>query len=113
MHEMSLAEGMVQLLEDHASKQGFTRVKKIWLEIGKLSNVELESLLFCFDAVAKNTIAEEAEIVVERPDGQGWCMDCSQTVITESLYDACPICKGYKIQVTGGQDMRIKELEVD
>lgn len=113
MHEMSLAEGMIQLLEDHASSQQFKQVKKIWLEIGCLSNVEVESLLFCFDAVAKNTLAEHAEVIVERPMGQGFCLDCSQTIQCETLYQPCPLCQGHKIQVTGGQDMRIKELEVD
>lgn len=110
---MSLAEGMIQLLEDHARDQQFERVKKIWLEIGKLSNVEVESLLFCFDAVAKHTLAEHAEIIIERPDGKGFCLDCSQTVVCESLYQPCPVCGGHKIQVTDGKDMRIRELEVD
>lgn len=112
MHEMSLAEGMIQLIEDQAESQHFSQVKKIFLEIGALSNVEVESLLFCFNAVALGTVAETAEVIVERTVGQGFCMDCSQTVTCDSLYQACPFCQSYKIQVTGGQDMRVKELEV-
>lgn len=113
MHEMSLAEGMIQLLEDHARDQQFTKVNKIWLEIGQLSSVEVESLLFCFDAVAKNTLAQDAEVIVESVPGVGWCLDCAQPVHCSSLYEPCPLCQGHQIQVTGGKDMRIKELEVD
>ena len=42
MHEMSLCEGVLQILEEHAKSQGFTRVKTVWLEIGCLAGVELD-----------------------------------------------------------------------
>jgi hydrogenase nickel incorporation protein HypA/HybF len=28
-------------------------------------------------------------------------------------FDACPDCGGYQLQVTGGDELRIKELEVE
>ena len=37
MHEMSLAEGVLQIIEDSAKSQNFSRVKTVWLEIGKLA----------------------------------------------------------------------------
>ena len=51
MHEMSLAEGIIQLVEDAARADGCNKVKVIWLEIGQLAAVEKEALRFCFDAV--------------------------------------------------------------
>ena len=63
---MSLAEGMLQIIEDHAAKAGFARVKTVWLEIGALSGVETEAMRFCFDAVTRGSVADGAalEIVV-------------------------------------------------
>lgn len=41
MHEMSLAEGVLTLLETQAQQQNFKRVKQVWLRIGALAGVEV------------------------------------------------------------------------
>ena len=113
MHEMSLVEGIVQLVEEAARADGCARVKAVWLEIGQLAAVETEALRFCFDAVAHDTIAKGARLEIIDLPGQGWCMQCEATVAIAARYEACPVCGGYQIQVTGGDTMRVKELEVE
>ena len=113
MHEMSLCEGVLQILEDHAQLRGFRRVKTVWLEIGALSGVDPEAMRFGFDAVMRGTLADGAALhILERP-GQAWCLPCSKAVAVKARYDACPECGRYQLQVTGGDEMRIKELEVE
>ncbi|MDP1679997.1 MAG: hydrogenase maturation nickel metallochaperone HypA, partial [Candidatus Nitrotoga sp.] len=70
MHEMSLAESVLQIIEDAARKQGYTRVKTVWLEIGQLACVEQESLRFCFDVVMRDSIAHEARLEITETAGQ-------------------------------------------
>ena len=113
MHEMSLCEGVLQILEDEAQKQGFERVKAVWLEIGELSSVEPEAMLFSFDAVTRDSLADGAALNIIRVPGQAWCMKCSKPVNVKQRFDACPDCGSYQLQVTGGEEMRIKELEVE
>ncbi len=114
MHEMSLTEGVVRILEDQAATHGFAKVKTVWLEIGELSNVDPESMLFCFGAIAKGSpIAAEATLEVVRVPGQAFCLDCGVNVAIANRYDPCPTCGGTGLQVTGGDQMRIKELEVE
>lgn len=113
MHEMSLAEGVLQLIEDAAKRESFAQVKTIWLEIGQLSSVEPEALAFCFDAVTRGSIAEGARLEFIAVPGSGWCMACAAAVPMEELYAACPRCGGYQLQVSGGTEMRVKELEVE
>ena len=113
MHEMSLAEGVLQVIEDAGRAQSFSRVKTVWLEIGRLAGVEIEAMQFCFDAVTRGSIADGAALVILQDAGQGWCMHCSVTVPLDSPGDACPHCGSYQVQVTGGTDMRVKELEVE
>ena len=113
MHEMALCEGVLQILEDNARKQGFRRVKSVRLEIGALSGVEVEAMRFGFDVVTKGTLAEGAGLQISEPPGEAWCMQCSRTVPVKQRFDACPLCGSYQLQVTGGDQMRIKELEVE
>lgn len=112
MHEMSLAEGVLQLIEDAAREQSFVRVAAVWLEIGQLAGVEPEAMRFCFDAVTRGSIAEGARLEIVATPGEGWCMQCSETVPLAERYGACPKCGRHQVQVTGGTEMRVRELEV-
>ena len=113
MHEMSLAEGILQLLEDAARRENARRVSAVFLEIGQLASVEVESLRFCFDAVVKDSIAEGARLEIVETPGTGWCLDCSQSVPMSDKLSACPRCGSFRVQVTGGTEMRVKELEIE
>ncbi|MEA3413397.1 MAG: hydrogenase maturation nickel metallochaperone HypA [Pseudomonadota bacterium] len=113
MHELSLCEGVLQVLEDSARTQGYTRVKTVWLEIGCLSGVEVEAMRFGFDVVTNGTLADNARLEVIEVAGEAWCMRCSKTVSVAQRFDACPDCGSYQLQVTGGDEMKIKELEVE
>lgn len=112
MHEMSLAESVLQLMEDAARRDHFTKVTAVWLEIGQLSGVEPEALLFCFDAVVRDSLAQGARLEIITLPGTGWCMACAKTVPMTEVFGECPQCGGYPLQVTGGTEMRVKELEV-
>ncbi len=113
MHEMALCEGIIQIVEDEARRQSFSRVKAVCLEIGALSHVAPEAMKFCFEAVAARTIARGATLEIIELPGVAWCMACSKSVEIKQRYAPCPACGSYQLQVTAGEEMRVKELEVD
>ncbi len=113
MHEMSLCEGVLQVLQTEAKTQGFNKVIAVWLEIGDLSSVEPEAMLFSFDVVTRNSLADGAKLNIINVPGNAWCMQCSKTVTVKQRFDECPDCGSYQLQVTGGDEMKIKELEVE
>lgn len=113
MHEMSLADGVFQLIEDSAKANGFLRVKTVWLEVGELAGVEVEAMRFCFDSVVKGTLADGARLEIIITQGEGHCFGCGKTVPIRLRHDPCPLCGGYPVEPTGGLEMRVKELEVE
>lgn len=113
MHEMSICEGVLLALEAEAKIHNFTKVKTVWLEIGDLSSVEPEALHFSFDVVTKNSLADGATLKIANVAGAAWCMQCSKSVTIKQRYDECPTCGSHQLQVTAGDEMKIKELEVD
>ena len=113
MHEMSLCEGILQVLQTDASRQKFKRVKSVWLEIGELSSVEVDAMLFSFDVVTRNSLADGAKLNIIHVPGSAWCMNCAKTVAVKKRFDECTDCGSYQLQVTGGDEMKIKELEVE
>ncbi len=113
MHEMSLCEGVLQVLQTEAKTQRFKKVIAVWLEIGDLSSVEPQAMLFSFDVVTRNSLADGATLNIINVPGQAWCKLCSKTVTIKQRYDECSDCGSYQLQVTGGDEMKIKQLEVE
>lgn len=112
MHEMSLADGVVRIIEQQARQHGFAKVLVVRLEIGQLAHVDPDALAFCFEAVAKGSKAEGARLEIEHTKGLVWCFGCSRQVEIKAWGQPCPACGGYDLKDGGGQDMRIKDLEV-
>ena len=110
---MSIAESVLQIIEDTAKTEGYARVNAVWLEIGQLAGVEKESLRFCFDVVTRDSVAQDARLEIVETAGRGWCMECARSVAVTARYEPCPNCGSFQIEVTGGEELRIKELEVE
>ena len=64
-------------------------------------------------ARATDTVADSARLEIIATPGAGWCMQCEGTVALAQLYGACPQCGTHQVQVTGGTELRVKELEVE
>jgi hydrogenase nickel incorporation protein HypA/HybF len=113
MHEMALCEGVIEIIEREAQQQNFAKVRAVVLEIGALSHVEPEAMRFCFSAVSRDSIAAGARFEIVSVPGAAWCMACAKTVPLRQRYEPCPDCGGHQLQVTAGDELRVKELEVD
>lgn len=113
MHELSIAGGILKVIETSAQKEQFKRVTHLRLEVGSLSGVEVRALRFALDAIAPGTLIASAEIIMETPAGQGWCMPCARTIVLENRGDACPHCGAYQIQATDGTECRIMDMHVE
>lgn len=112
MHEASLAGGVLQLVEEAARRDQFSQVITLRLEAGQLSGVDASALRFALESLAPGTLLAGAQIDIETPPGQAWCLACSQTVLLAQRGDACPQCGGFQLQPTGGQELRVLDLMV-
>ena len=112
MHELSLAGGILRLVEDAAVRERFSRVALLRLEAGALAGVEVAALRFALDAIAPGTCLEGAQISIDEPPGRAWCVRCEAAVSIGSRTDPCPLCGGYPVRPTGGSELRVLELLV-
>jgi hydrogenase nickel incorporation protein HypA/HybF len=113
MHEVSLIENVIALVEQERAKQAFARVNMLRLQVGALGCAEPEALRFCFDAVASGTIAEGSRLEIEIIPGEGWCADCRGVVALDDRFGACPVCAGARVRMTSGDVLRLAEMEVE
>jgi len=113
MHEVSLIESVIALVEEQRAQQAFARVSMIRLQVGALGHAAPEALRFCFDAVTTGTIAEGSRLEIEMIPGEGWCADCQDSVPLDERFGACPLCAGSRVRMTGGDALRLAEMEVE
>jgi hydrogenase nickel incorporation protein HypA/HybF len=113
MHEMSLAGGVLQVVEAAAVRERFERVACLRLAVGKMAGVEVRALRFALEVVAYGTCLEGARIEIDEPAGQGWCLKCSQTVEITERGAPCPSCGSHQLQTAGGDELKVVELLVD
>ena len=113
MHELALAEGILDIVRAQAAAQKFTRVKSIQLLVGGLSTVEPEALAFGFEVAARGTPAEGATLQFERPAGRAFCTACDREVPVSKRGDPCPECGAFRWVLMSGDELRVQSLEVD
>jgi hydrogenase nickel incorporation protein HypA/HybF len=110
MHEMSITQSVVEICEGHAAGR---RVTDVVLEIGELSGVVPDSIEFCFEACTKGTLLEGARLKLDIVPGIGSCPSCSREFPVASLFDACPECGAFGLSIVSGEELRVKELELE
>jgi hydrogenase nickel incorporation protein HypA/HybF len=113
MHEMSLVEGVRQLIEEAAEREGFSWVHSVRVEIGELSGVERAAFEFCFDLAMQDSLAAGARLDIVATPGRGLCRQCGQEVALAVVHDPCELCGGYPVEIIDGTAMRVIDLEVE
>ncbi|HLO26276.1 MAG TPA: hydrogenase maturation nickel metallochaperone HypA [Geobacteraceae bacterium] len=110
MHEMSITQSVVDICAQNAEGR---RIISVTLEIGALSGVVPEAVEFCFEACTRDTLMDGARLIIERIPAMARCLDCGAEGSVSAYYDACPACGGYRMELLTGQELRVKELEVE
>ncbi len=113
MHEMALAESVREIVEETARANDARRVSLVRLEIGRLAQVEIEAMRFAFEVVQRGSLAEGARLEIVETDGTAWCMLCSAAIVIGRRGDPCPACQSFQLQVTGGDRMRVMDIEIE
>jgi hydrogenase nickel incorporation protein HypA/HybF len=107
VHELAIAESVVDAVVD---RLGAARIGKVVLEIGRLSGVVPDSLLFCFDLVTDGTSLQGAVLEIVELPGRAECRSCGAEV---ELYDLLGLCEcgSLDLRVLAGNELRIREVD--
>ncbi len=114
MHEVSIAQGILDIIIENSERHGFRKVNSVTLRIGRASGIVVDALRFAFEIVKKDTIASEAELLIEEIPVGGVCLNCNNSFTTEDNYILeCPHCGGISFKITKGRELDIIELDVE
>lgn len=109
MHELSIVISIVELASEVAEGGA---VRRVTIEIGKLSGVEPEAIAFCFLEVARGTPVEGAALDICEVDAAARCDVCGAEFPTPDMLSACP-CGSRQFQRLRGEELNIKSIEIE
>lgn len=114
MHELSLAQDIVEQAIQAARVAQAGRVVRVHLTIGRLAGVEADALRFCFETVCRDTALEGARLEVREAPLVVWCAHCLAERTLPGIQSLrCPTCQTLCGEVRGGREMQIESLEVE
>ena len=108
MHELAISERIVAAI---AERLGDARVTRVVLEVGSLSGVVPEAVRFCFEVCAQGTSMDGAALDIVTLPARARCCSCAAELEIDDPLAVCP-CGSITLEVRGGQELRIKEVEV-
>jgi hydrogenase nickel incorporation protein HypA/HybF len=110
MHELSIAEALVDIVERHAAGR---RVTLVEVRVGHLRQVVPAALELAFALVARDTVADGAELVIEAVPAVGCCRACGTETELAQLPLTCPGCGGWDLELLAGEELAVEALELE
>ena len=113
MHELAITQSMLDIVLQQAEKAGAKKVESINLVIGELTGFVEECVKFYFEFLAKDTIAEGANLEFTPVSPQARCRSCDNAFPLQEYDWSCPECGGSDIEITAGKELFVESIKVE
>lgn len=113
MHEIGIMDQTLEIAIKNAQAQNAKKIKKMTIEIGKISGVVPEALEFAFDVVSKNTIAENADLIINHIPVICYCNYCQKNFSPQEWFFECPNCLEFSNNIIQGKEIKLVSVEID
>ena len=113
MHELGITQSIVEIALRAAEGQQAKKIHSVTLEVGSLAGVVAEALEFCYEACTKESLLEGSRLIIEAVPARARCRDCAADYLLTDLLTCCPHCNSAAGDLICGEELRIKEMEID
>ncbi len=113
VHELSLAQAILQTVQQQAASRGASRVLSIRLRVGELSAVVDEALTFSLGIIGQGTAAEGCAVTIEHVPWVVRCTGCGVEYRVEGGLPACPGCQALGGVTVTGRELQIVEMDIE
>ena len=113
MHEQSIVESVLALALKSAEKAEARKILSIDLVVGDYTGVVEDAVNFYFGFLSRDTLAAGAKINYTHVPGQLRCRDCDLLFPLQNRDYRCPKCDGRRVEIVGGRELYIENMEVE
>ncbi len=112
MHELSIAQNIIEIVNEHAKRHKAKQITRIVIDIGELSGVEKDALEFCFPIAAEGSVASDSCLELNIIPLMALCNACNHTFRVYDLQFICPECENVDLKIIDGKEMLIKTIDM-
>jgi hydrogenase nickel incorporation protein HypA/HybF len=113
MHELSIAQALVEQIEAVARAERAERVYGTRVSVGSLSGVEPDALELAFPVAAEGTVAEGSALTIELAPAAAACRKCGHRFTPEFPLFVCEACASPDVAVDGGRDLLLLSVDLE
>ena len=110
MHELSIAQNIIEIVKQNVPTEELQSVTSINLKIGEFSGVDIDSLEFGFEAITSGTELENSKLTIEKIPFVFKCHNCGINTTNEFGISICPKCNGTNTKIISGLEIEIIEV---
>ena len=113
MHELSIANSILQAARAETQARNGMRLTKIGLRVGELAGVDPDALIFAFEALVKETDLEKCVLEIERIPRRQECPGCGERFVVRDSQTRCPTCRVANTILISGDELEFTHLEME
>jgi hydrogenase nickel incorporation protein HypA/HybF len=113
MHELAIAQAILDRAKAASERNGGGRVLKIGLRIGEISGVEPDALSFGIEVLSKDTPLAGLALEIEQPRRKLRCAACGHEFEPEGFAVACPACRHSGSECIAGTELDVTFIELE
>lgn len=113
MHELGMMTGVVDSVQRAAEEAGATRVLKVNLSVGVMTEAFPEALEFAFQVLREGTLLDGAELAITMVEPRSECLECGAVFDHDRFHMNCPECGTPFTKLLQGRELTIDSIEVD
>lgn len=114
MHELPVMQEVLGLVLKHAQRHRVEKVYAVQMRVGEMSDLEEEWMQRYFDHLAKGSLAEGAQLKIERVPVKMQCQACGNRFhpdMNNRERIVCPECDESNCILISGREYTIVNLE--
>ena len=113
MHEMGIALQIIEIASGSIPQSETPiQVEKVNLKVGKMAAIVSDSLRFCFEIAAKDSLLSGAALHIEEVPVRARCKDCHHEWTIDELVFQCPQCGSGQLDIISGRELNIESIEI-
>lgn len=113
MHEFAITQGILDVAMKGAEEQGATKINAIHLKIGSMSDIVSDCVQFYFAELAKGTLAEGAELEIQKIPAKARCNSCGAEFEPDEFLFQCPGCGQFGAETLSGKELEVSSIDIE
>ena len=113
VHEMGIADSILRAVAKEAGLHLGTRARRVGVRIGELAAIDADSLRFCFEVLARDTVLDRLELEIEFCPRRHRCRDCNCDFVVRDYDFDCPQCHSGTTACISGDELELAYLEIE